>query len=432
MIHSYGRMDNTMPAFMEDDLGIDLYAKSLSAQPFIIGNTKEDKYMLLVKPVLATRISSMISQQLEDRSLTLQPGYSAANIVTELPILGYALIGEPLIEEDLILARNIQGYVFNALIILLLSTILTAFALQAPLEPLLSISSTARKIAEGRYNLRLPYMKTASEIEQLRDALNHMLGQMENALNTERTAKDRMSQFIADASHELRTPLTSIRGFLEILQRTGTTDKETLDSAHKTMLIETERLIRLTEGLLALNRISQEEQGQIIEAEGSTLQDVLPELIPLFAPLLKDRIFRLNGQNIMQIESIPFSAAGSDQVLPLKPDEFKQILYNLLNNAIQHTESGGIIEITTLIKKSKFSLTVGDNGKGIAPEDLPHIFQRFFQGDRSRSHTKGQGSGLGLAIVSELVRIRGGEIQVESRLGEGTTFTIAFPCISSH
>lgn len=427
MVHSYGRIDNIMPAFMEGNLKFNLYDKAVSAQPFIVGTSKEDKYMLLAKPVLTTRISSVIDPQLEDSAPFLQPELSSPNIVTGFPILGYALIGEPLIEEDLILARNIQGYIFNALLILLLSTLLTAFALQKPLEPLLNISSTARKIAGGQYNLRIPYMKTASEIEQLREALNHMLGQMENALNTERTAKDRMSQFIADASHELRTPLTSIRGFLEILQRTGTTDKETLDSAHKTMLIETERLIRLAEGLLTLNRISQEEPDTTTEPEGSTLQDVLPELIPLFSPLLEERVFRLNGQDIWEAADLPFPAACCNQLVPLKADEFKQILYNLLNNAIQHTSSRGIIEITTSQEKSMFSLAVKDNGKGIPPEDLPNIFQRFFQGDRSRAHTKGQGSGLGLAIVSELVRIRKGEIKVESRLGEGTTFTITFP-----
>lgn len=409
MIHSYGRADETMPAFMYGEPQFDFHEKSFSAQPFIIGSTKEDKYMLMVKPV----ISSLLSTD-------------------QLPVIGYAVIGEPLIEEDTILEHNIRNTIFNALIVLLLSTLLTAFALQKPLEPLLNISFTARKIAGGQYNLRLPAMKTASEIEQLREALNHMLGQMEHALNTERNARGRMARFIADASHELRTPLTSIQGFLEILTRSKNIDQETLDSAHNTMLIETERLIRLTEGLLTLNRISQE--GFSAERQplySSTLQEVLPEVLPLFSTMLQERIFKVNHQVIEDFTdlSTPILNSGCDQLLPLESDELKQILYNLLNNAIQHTEPGGIIEILTAIEQSRFNLSVKDNGRGIPPEDLPHIFDRFFRGDRSRTHNKGQGSGLGLAIVSEIVRIRGGEIKVDSAVGEGTAFTVTFPLI---
>lgn len=416
MVHSYGRYDDEMPAFMDDKQpNFDLHNKAMSAESFVIGNAKEDKFMLLVKPVLSIGVTSVAGSPL---------------------VVGYAVIGEPLIEEDLILERNIRGYIFNALIVMLLSTLLTAFALQKPLEPLLHISSTARKIAGGQYNLRIPHMKTASEIEQLREALNHMLGQMENALNTERTARDRMARFIADASHELRTPLTSIRGFLEILKRTKTTDKETLDSAHNTMLIETERLIRLTEGLLTLNRISQEDMsGENQPCNKSKLEQVLPELLPLFSPLLVNKVFKINGHalnNMIDLQ-LPIDIHGSDQILPLKPDELKQILYNLLNNAIQHTESGGVIELITTIDNGHdnptLSLSVKDNGRGIRSEDLPHIFERFFRGDRSRARHKGQGSGLGLAIVAELVRIRGGEIKVESLPEEGTTFTITFPIL---
>lgn len=427
MVHSYGRTHAIVPKFMQKNLEFDLYEKALSGEPFIVGNPQEGRYMLLAKPVLASRIPSMIGPSLFDPSSVILPEANTSDQVIDLPILGYALIGEPLIEEDLILSRNIQGYAFNALIILLLSTILTGFALQKPLEPLLAISSTARKIAGGQYNLRLGYMDTATEIEQLREALNHMLSQMENALNTEKTAKERMSQFIADASHELRTPLTSIRGFLEILQRTGTPDQESLDTAHKTMLIETERLIRLTDGLLTLNRLSQEEQDELHQDKGSALQNVLPELMPLFLPLLDSRQLKLNGQDISEITDFRSAAPASAQILPLEPDEFKQILYNLINNAVQHTKSDGTIEISTYVEKDRYILSVRDNGKGIPAADLPHIFERFYQGDRSRFHTQGQGSGLGLAIVSELVKLRGGDIKVESLVGEGTTFTITFP-----
>ncbi|NLI92487.1 MAG: HAMP domain-containing histidine kinase [Peptococcaceae bacterium] len=421
MVYSYGKTNTTIPDFLKGTLNFSLYDKALSSQPFIVGKSKDDNCMILVKPILAAGIPPTFNGQ----PPTYQPGSVTQS--TDLPLIGYAVIGQPLAEQNQLLEKNLREYVFNALIIFLLSTLLTAYALQKPLEPLLNISSTARKIADGRYNLRIPFMKTASEIEQLREALNHMLGQIEQALNTERTAKDRMAQFIADASHELRTPLTSIRGFLEILKRSGTTDKETLDSAHQTMLIETERLIRLTEGLLTLNRISEEvDDIEGAESKNATLKDVLPDLIPLILPLLENRTFRINEQIITDGNlSIPLSL--NTPVFPFKPDELKQILYNLLNNAIQHTETEGVIEISTSEEDSRIILSVKDNGKGIPSEDVPRIFERFFRGDRSRARVKGQGAGLGLAIVSELVKLRGGEIKVESQLGQGTAFTVIFP-----
>jgi len=432
MVHSYGRTNTTFSDFMGEKLNFSLYEKALSSQPFVVKKSEVDKYMVLVKPVLASRVSSIFGQQLEDPALIIQSDFSFGVESEGIPLSlqGYAVIGEPLDEENLLLERNLKGYVFNALLILLLSTLLTAFALQKPLEPLLHMSSTARKIAGGRYNLRIPTSKTSSEFEQLQEALNHMLEQMEQALNTERTAKDRMSQFIADASHELRTPLTSIRGFLEILQRGGTTDKETLDASHKTMLIETDRLIRLTEGLLTLNRLSEEQDNnENSVAKQSTLQDVLPDLIPLFSPLLENRLFKINKQSITStgdLSDLSIISSISHPVFPFKADELKQILYNLLNNSIQHTSPKGIIEISAWEEDGKICLAVKDNGKGIPPEDLPHIFERFFRGDRSRARASGKGSGLGLAIISELVRLRGGEIKVESDLGQGTMITICF------
>ncbi|NLO97802.1 MAG: HAMP domain-containing protein [Peptococcaceae bacterium] len=405
IVYSYGRINQDMSTFIKQELNFNLYQKALENEPFIYTDSLNNRYMLLVQPVITTDFQNVI--------------------------LGYAIIGEPLYEEDLVLKNSIKTYILNALLVLLISTFLVAYALQKPLQPLLNISATARKIAGGRYDLRLPYyQKTSFEIEQLQEALNHMLSQMEAALNTERKAKENMSRFIADASHELRTPHTSIRGFLEILQRGGVEDKEILNSAHQTMLIETERLIRLTESLLTLNRLAQEEQsGEPPQQYSCSLKDVIPELLPLLNPMLGNRTLKINTYEINKEERL--EAAIPDQILPLKPDELKQILFNLLNNAIQYTADNGTIEIITGTDKEKTTIAVKDNGQGIPPEDLPHIFERFFRGDRSRSRTKGQGSGLGLAIVSELVRIRGGEIKVDSALGIGSTFIISFPTVIS-
>jgi len=423
IIHSYGRPIEAIPDCLHEPLPFDLYDKAISNEPFLVGNTKENRYMLLVKPIIA---SNYVPYETPDDPFS---NFMRRNITVYFPIVGYAVIGEPLYHADSILEGNFYSYVFNALIILLISTVLTAFALQKPLEPLIAISSTARKIAGGRYDLRLPEMKTSSEIMQLREALNHMLGQMEHALNTEREAKDRMARFIADASHELRTPLTSIRGFLEILLRNKNLDQNTLDSAHQTMLIETERLIRLAEGLLALNRISEEEPGEEGANLQTSLQDVLPEIVPLFTTLLGKRSLLLNGQNLKDIDKLDLShpTLGCSRPLPLKADELKQILYNLIHNAIQHTETNGVIEIITAEDKTGYSFTVKDNGKGIPAEDLPYIFDRFFRGDRSRSHAKSQSCGLGLAIVSELVKLRGGRITVQSAPGAGASFIVSFP-----
>lgn len=422
LVFSYGNQNTELPGFLTEKLDFNLYEKALENKPFVIGTLKEEKYMLLVKPVYSGIFSggyipgmAIMPNQALDRSRIILPGY--------------AVIGEPLLQQEIILEQNLRGYIFNAFIILLLSTLLTALALQKPLEPLLNISSTARKIASGQYNLRLPSMKTSTEIEQLRGTLNHMLEQMENALKIERTAKDRMSRFIADASHELRTPLTSLRGFLEILQRSNVKDQEMLAAALQTMTTETERLIRLTEGLLTLNRISQlgaPESDDQDEETGAVLEDALFELLPLFSPLLEKRTLRLNSRIISDIRDIE-NNSQTCPVLPLKKDELKQILYNLISNAIEHTDYNGTIDIVLKKEDTGLQLAVRDNGRGIPEEDLPHIFERFFRGDKSRSHIQNRGAGLGLAIVAELVKARGGTIDAESSLGKGTDFKIVFP-----
>lgn len=421
LVFSYGSQNTELPGFLTAKLDFDLQDKALDSKPFVIGTIKEEKYMLLVKPIFSGIFSggyipriAILPNQFQDRYGIILPGY--------------AVIGEPLFSQEVLLEQNLRGYIFNAFIILLLSTLLTALALQKPLEPLLNISSTARKIASGQYNLRLPAMKTSTEIEQLRGTLNHMLEQMENALKIERTAKDRMSRFIADASHELRTPLTSIRGFLEILQRSDVKDQEVLAAALQTMTTETERLIRLTEGLLTLNRISQlgsSESDDQDRETGAVLEDTLSELLPLFSPLLEKRTLRLNSRIISDISDIEDNPQTCP-VLPLKTDELKQILYNLISNAIDHTDYNGKIDIVLKEEVSRLLLAVRDNGRGIPEEDLPHIFERFFRGDKSRAYIEGRGAGLGLAIVSELVKARGGTIDAKSSPGLGTGFEIRF------
>lgn len=329
-------------------------------------------------------------------------------------IIGYAALAAPLTQIYNILYHQFQVFLVSTLFILIIGGLLTFYILKKPLQPLLDMSEISGKIAAGNYTLRIPEEPAASEIAHLRSALNQMLETLDGSLSTATEAKEQMARFIGDASHELRTPLTSIRGFLEILLRGPETDPETLTSAHKSMLIETERLIHLAEDLLTLNRLTNQD-GQASQTNPKTsVQNILPELLPLLNSLLAYRTLDIQVGEVS---------------LPIEPGELKQILYNLIHNAIQHTPVNGKITLKTGTNNEGSSLSVADNGEGISSQDLPYIFERFYRGSRSREMKAGSGAGLGLAIVWEIVNLRDGRIDVQSKQGEGTTITLLFPQI---
>ena len=327
-------------------------------------------------------------------------------------LIGYAVLATPLTQINNTLHHQFQVFLVSTLFILVVGGLLTFYILRKPLEPLSRMSEISSKIAAGNYTLRIPEEPSTSEIAHLRFVLNLMLETLNRSLATATEAKEQMSRFIADASHELRTPLTSIRGFLEILLRNPETDPETLTSAHETMLTETERLIHLTEDLLTLNRLTkqtvQEPQGK----PETSVQTILPELLPLLNSLLAYRTLDIQAGELS---------------LPVESGELKQVIYNLIHNAIQHTPVNGKITIKTGTDNDEKYLSVTDNGEGISPKDLPYVFERFYRGSRSRERKSGSGAGLGLSIVWEIVNLRGGRIDVKSELDEGTTFLVFFP-----
>jgi two-component system, OmpR family, sensor kinase len=327
-------------------------------------------------------------------------------------LIGYAVLSAPLTQINNILYHQLQVFLVSTLFILVFGGLLTYYILKKPLLPLSRMSEISGKIAAGDYALRIPEEPAASEIMHLRCVLNQMLETLNRSLTTETEAKEQMARFMGDASHELRTPLTSIRGFLEILLRSPETDLETLSSAHKAMLVEAERLIHLTEDLLTLNRLTKQAVRNSQFVPEISVQNIIPELLPLLNPLL--------GNRTLDIQVYELS-------LPVEPGELKQIIYNLIHNAVQHTPLDGSIALKSETSDKTNYLYITDNGEGIAPQDLPYIFERFYRGSRSRERKNGNGAGLGLAIVWEILDLRGGRIDVESKPGEGTTFIIQFP-----
>ena len=327
-------------------------------------------------------------------------------------LIGYAVLGTPLTQINNTLHHQFQVFLISTLFILVVGGLLTFYILRKPLQPLSRMSEISSRIAAGNYTLRIPEEPSASEIAHLRFVLNLMLETLNRSLATATNAQEQMSRFIADASHELRTPLTSIQGFLEILLRNPETDLESLTAAHETMLTETERLIHLTEDLLTLNRLTKQAPHEPQGNPQTSVQTILPEILPLLNSLLAYRTLDLQTGELS---------------LPVEAGELKQIIYNLIHNAIQHTPVNGKITLKTGIVNDAKYLSVTDNGEGISPKYLPYVFERFYRGSRSRARKSGSGAGLGLSIVWEIVNLRGGRINAKSELGEGTTFFVFFP-----
>jgi signal transduction histidine kinase len=251
---------------------------------------------------------------------------------------------------------------------------------------------------------RIPLSGSArNEVGQLIVAFNDTLERLEKLFSSQR-------RFLADVSHELRTPLTVIKGEVGLMRLTGEVEEESLRSIE----LEVDRLTRLVGDLLLL---AQAETGQLPLSVGPVeLDTLLLEATQQMRTLAGERIS-------IQIDEI-------DQVLMIgDQDRLKQVIVNLVANAIQYTPSGGKVNIALRKDNHQALLTVKDTGPGIPAADLPHIFERFYRAERSRKRSENSGFGLGLSIASWIVRRHGGTIEVESQEGKGTTFIVRLPLV---
>jgi len=269
-------------------------------------------------------------------------------------------------------------------------------------DPLARVMAAADAVAEGDLSVRVPE-GGPGEISRLGRSFNRM------ATELQRTDQQRRN-LTADVAHELRTPVHIIQGNLE-----GILDgvySPTPDHIHL-LLDETRQLARLVEDLRTL---SLAEAGQL------ALQRELLDV----AGLLADSATSFSAQAEEARVSIHVEVGAHDGPLQVHADagRLDQVLGNLLVNALRHTPPGGQITLSAAPIPSGVRLQVSDNGAGIPPEDLPFIFDRFWQGDDERQRLAGAGSGLGLAIARQLVQAHGGKISVESPPGQGTTFTL--------
>lgn len=272
------------------------------------------------------------------------------------------------------------------------------------LTPVEHITRAAESITQHNLSERLPVSETGDELERLSVSLNRMIGRLDDAfLNSKR--------FVADASHELRTPLTVLRGELENLVEDSRLDTETRERA-AIMHEEAVRLSRIVEQLFTLSRLDAgEAQAEWKRFDLAGLAKTTAEQMSLLAEDKKISV-----------------ACDASQPVFVEGDSarLKQVVVNLLDNAIKYTQKGGAIHLRVRSVNGHAVLEVEDNGSGISGEALPHVFERFYRVDQVRSGDT-EGAGLGLSIVESICTAHGAAVEAESTVGKGSRFRIKLP-----
>jgi signal transduction histidine kinase len=273
----------------------------------------------------------------------------------------------------------------------------------AALRPLEQVTSTALQITRADdLSRRIPTSgPPTDEVGRLIEAFNETLERLEGLFVTQR-------RFLADVSHELRTPLTAIRGNVDLIQRLGSADAESLDAIRS----EVDRMTRLVRDVLLL---AQAESGHLPLARN------IVELDTLLLEVFKEG--RLLAQDRVDVR-----LGLEDQVRVMGDrDRLKQVALNLVGNALEYTPPGGSVTLGLACVGDWARLTVSDTGPGIPKEELPHIFERFYRIDRSRRRSGPGGAGLGLSIAYWITRSHNGRIEVSSEPGQGSTFSVWLP-----
>ena len=272
------------------------------------------------------------------------------------------------------------------------------------LEPVARIAAKAEEITQHNLSERLPLVESGDELERLSVSLNHMIARLEDAMRGSK-------QFVADASHELRTPLTVMRGELESLVQDGRLAPDTRETLGS-VLEEVGRLGEIVESLFALSRLDAGDAGA-----GWQRFD-LGELAQTTAEQM----------SLLATDKEIGVACDSTAGVTVQGDRarLKQVIVNLLDNAIKYTPRGGHVALSVRREGAWAVLEVSDDGVGIPAEALPHVFKRFFRADGSRSRDPG-GAGLGLSIVKSICAAHGAEVEVLSTSRRGSTFRVRHP-----
>jgi two-component system, OmpR family, sensor kinase len=315
----------------------------------------------------------------------------------------------PLDDVDNAIDRLVTVEVAATALILAVLALVAWWVVHLGVRPIKQMTHTASAIAAGELSHRVPEVAPSTEAGQLGIALNRMLGRIEDAFDERARSQERLRQFVADASHELRTPVTTIRGYAELYRAGGLVGDGDLDEAMRRTEQEAVRMGNLVDDMLQLARL---DQGRPLVREPVDI-----------AALARDAT---RDASAVDPDRAVTSYANGPLVVVGDSDRLRQVVANLVANALVHTDAGTPIEVRATRAGDSAVLEVVDHGAGMPPEVAARAFERFYRADPARTRHRG-GSGLGLAIVRATVDAHGGDVTLESQPGLGTTVRVSLP-----
>lgn len=319
----------------------------------------------------------------------------------------YIAIGRSYADGNRIVNEFTWYYSWMLPLMIASAAVLGWFMAGRALAPVNEVARTAQRITGANLNARIPLRGADDELDRLIEAFNRMIERLEQSFNMTR-------QFSTDVSHELRTPLTAIRGQLEVALLTANTPEQYREA----VLNALEDVERLSQTIRALLLLSHAESGQL------ALQKQVLDLSKLAADQVEQFGIPAESSHLTLIADLPQRClAEIDRV------QIERLMSNLLSNAVKYTPAGGSIRVSVRPHGQDVVLTIEDTGMGIAEDHLPHIFDRFYRvpGANAGGKSPEHGLGLGLSFVAWIVKAHRGKIDVQSRPGEGTRFTITLP-----
>lgn len=347
----------------------------------------------------------------------LEFDYLGERVAHRATVIHTEFIGPAQVSYRLTIAKSIEENSYNqrvtivTLVIasflgMLLSLAVGSYMSHESFKPINNMRRSVESIDAENMRDRIRVPNTGDELTELGNTFNSLLDRME-------TAYAKQSKFVSDASHELRTPLTVVKGYVELLDRWGKDDPEILDEAIRAIKEETYNMNNLVENLLF-----------IAKGENRKL-NVVPEFFDLLK--LVEEVAE-ETRMTQPVRNIEFQ--GESLTIEADRKMVKQLLRAFIENSVKFTPEDGTIRITLQQDKNKAIVKVWDNGEGIAEKDISQVFERFYVADKARTKDK-SGSGLGLSIAKWIVDVHKGTLQLDSKLGEFTEFTVTLPLMFS-